>query len=243
MAGQALIDSLTSDPERLLGQWFNRSLIPGNISLCNSIEILLATLLYKPVQLSIELTVCTGALRGSIHIFDDSNFAININILTEDEMKCIAILIGRPKLHFSNTHSSDCSNAKSFSVCKEEITLTKTKRLKLVEQACLHVLYFCINLCKPNSLQLKDNILKILLDTAQKNRDGDVLKLYKNFGAVSLPEIKQHICNSPTQITARIHDYVHRGSPSLRKSVDKSNEPRNIFPGDDWYLSYCEIQH
>ena len=235
-AAQRLIDSVVSDPERLLGQWFDRSLLPKDVSLCNTLTILIETVLQGSVQLKIKLTDYTDTVKGSLHIFENENFAINITILTAEELRCLAIIVGsEPSNHFSEIHKSASTNTHIFGDSKQQLHIKREHRLKLVQQACYQMLYFCQNLCNSNTLQIKDRILKILMHYVDNHCDKDIWRLYKTLQCGILGKLDTLICTSPTTVSIKIHDCVKHGSPTLRRTINKTTEPRNFFLGDDWF--------
>jgi len=230
---QTLITSMVSDPERLLGQWFEHSLSPRNTSLQSTLSILVYTVLHTQARLQIKL-MDPVRLKGCIHIFDDTNFSIDISSLTPDELKCVAILVGaRPDAYFSNIHSSASTNTQIFSKSKQELHIEKCHRIQLIEQSCYHVLYFCQSMCGQNVLQVKDLLLSILLNTVQQFFDQDVWNVYMNVKSMRVSKVREHIYDSPT--SPRIHDCVKSGSPSSRRAKYRNSEPRNQFLGDDWF--------
>lgn len=253
---QQMLDSIVSDPDRLLGHWCNRALIPGSSSIRDTVSKLLFTIIEQTLRLRIELLLSPTAVTGSIHIFDDPNFVISLDILTACELKCLNIIIAPQHADscFTVIHSDAPTNTKIFDQAKHTLQLTDRQRLNLVEKTCYHSLYLCKYLRAYSFLQLKDVLLDILLELQHSCRSSILRSLsdiYDQLRGQVISDLEQRIHNSPT--TPRLRQSVKEGrrvtqyhqQPQRRRhrsSSQRTQESRNFFLGSDWFTHAYQVQ-
>lgn len=253
---QQMLDSIVSDPDRLLGHWCNRALIPGSSSIRETVSKLLFTIIEQSLRLRIELMQSPTAVTGNIHIFDDPNFVISMDILTAYELKCLYIIVAPQHACscFAVVHSDAPTNTKIFDHAKHKLHLTDHQRLNLVEKTCYHSLYLCRHLRMYSFLQLKDLLLDILLELQHSCRSSILASLgsiYQQLRGQVLSDLEQRIHNSPT--TPRLRESVKEGrrvtqyqqQPQRRRhrgSPQNTQESRNFFLGSDWFTSVYKVQ-
>ena len=234
---QELINSIVQDPDRLLGHWFNRSLIPGSNSVYNTLKTLIHTLIENSVHLKIELNETSHqAIKGSLHLFEDPNFAINLDMLTSHELKCFSVVVApQPSQCFDLIYKNASTNTKIFRGAKQLLSISDLQRLHLVEKACYHSLYMCKHTNSCNFLQLKDMIANILLDILSNCKQSmvkDLTLIYKKMCGEVMQHLDDEVHHSPS--TPRLKESIYGPEP-LRRSRNKSDEPRNYFLGNDWF--------
>lgn len=233
---QQLIDSVAADPDRLLGHWFSRSLIPGNNSVRDNLHILITTLCQEAIHLKIELCE-SPTIKGSIHIFNNPNFAINIDMLTAYELKCLSVVVSNHAVNcFHFIYKNASTNTKIFGGAKQELCLNDAQRSLLIEKSCYHSLYMCKHVGADRFLQLKDIILSILLDTLPHCNScmfETLTAIYNELRGKIFACVDERIHHSPT--VPRLRESVKETPNNRRRRTREIAEPRNYFLGSDWF--------
>lgn len=236
-ATQQLIDSIVSDPDRLLSHWCSRALQPGCSSTSALLETLIQTVSLEPLYFKVELNEMrdSASVSGNLHLFQDPNFAISLDTLHSQELKRLCVIVAAQRCCFSRIYSNVSTNTTIFGGVTQPLHLRDEQRLALVRAACIYSLFFCTHLNHSNSLQLKDMLHSVVLRVLHRASSPPLIqglsKLAELLRQPLLTRLEELVDSPPG---SRLRESLREHRTSLRKSSD-TQQPRNYFLGDNWF--------